>query len=84
MCELLYCEILDSHGGDYKALWHVMPCNLVEVYQSFRESIIRVNQLPRWWRQQNPLKCQYSSTRLHDIACHNTANVVMQETNDNW
>jgi len=32
------------------ALWHVMPCNLVEVYQSFRESIVKVNQLPRCWR----------------------------------
>jgi hypothetical protein len=47
-------------------LWNVTLWSLVDIYWCF-SGICYIYRLPWRWRQQVPLKCLYSSTRLHDF-----------------
>lgn len=56
-------------------LQSLVACDAMQSGRSVPKFYGIYHQLSRWWRQQNPLKCQYSSTRLHDITCNNTATI---------
>jgi hypothetical protein len=52
--------------------WVVAPCSLVEVYRCFRGTWLPLSS-PWWWGQQVPLKCQWTSARLHGATIQKTA-----------
>jgi hypothetical protein len=64
-------QIATSYLNKMAVCWVVAPCSLVEVHRHFRDAC------SLWrWRQQVPLKCQQTSTRLHGATTQKTAILV--------
>jgi len=67
-----FTSIMSTVWGTPKiALWRgVTPCSLIETYRLFTETCCPHIPL---WRQQDTVKCPYTSTRIHGVTVQSTS-----------